>query len=34
MPDSTALNEMKCARVTLAMSRASVVLPVPGGPRG
>ena len=32
MPDITALNEMKCARVTPAMSFASVVLPVPGGP--
>ena len=32
MPDITALNAMKCARVALAMTRASVVLPVPGGP--
>ena len=33
MPDSTALNEMKWARVTFAIRRASVVLPVPGGPQ-
>ena len=33
MPDSTALNVMKCARVTFAITRASVVLPVPGGPQ-
>ena len=32
MPDSTALNAMKCARVVAAITRASVVLPVPGGP--
>jgi hypothetical protein len=33
MPDSTALKAMKCARVALAITRASVVLPVPGGPQ-
>ena len=33
IPDSTALNAMKCARVAVAISRASVVLPVPGGPQ-
>ncbi len=32
MPDMTALNAMKCARVARAITRASVVLPVPGGP--
>ena len=32
MPDRTALKAMKCARVAVAMSRARVVLPVPGGP--
>ena len=31
-PASTALMAMKCARVVLAMTRARVVLPVPGGP--
>ena len=33
MPDSTALNGTKDASVRSAMSRASVVLPVPGGPQ-
>jgi hypothetical protein len=33
IPESTALNEMKCALVALAIRRASVVLPVPGGPQ-
>ena len=32
MPDSTALNAMNRARVVSAMIRASVVLPLPGGP--
>ena len=34
MPDSTALNAMKWARVAVAIRRAMVVLPVPGGPTG
>ena len=33
MPASTALNETKLASVRSAMTRASVVLPVPGGPQ-
>ena len=33
MPASTALNGTKCALVISAMTRASVVLPVPGGPQ-
>ena len=33
MPASTALNGTKCACVISAMTRASVVLPVPGGPQ-
>ena len=32
MPPSTALNGTKSARVRRAISRASVVLPTPGGP--
>jgi hypothetical protein len=31
-PPSTALSEVKRARVVLAITRARVVLPVPGGP--
>jgi hypothetical protein len=31
-PASTALMAMKWARVVLAITRARVVLPVPGGP--
>ena len=33
MPDSAALNDTKRALVISAMIRASVVLPVPGGPQ-
>ena len=33
MPERTALNETNLARVTLAISRANVVFPVPGGPQ-
>ena len=33
MPASTALNGTKCACVISAITRASVVLPVPGGPQ-
>ena len=33
MPASTALNDTNLARVSSATSRASVVLPVPGGPQ-
>ena len=33
MPASTALNDTNSASVTSAIARASVVLPVPGGPQ-
>ena len=33
MPDRTALKAMKWARVTVAIRRATVVLPLPGGPQ-